>query len=966
MPVLAFSDENETTTIGSEPSRLFTLCERVFAEAVRLGTRLASDQEIHVAEISGRINLLFRDLDAQAAEDEATQQGWQELRPLLRDLIDNVLSNSAWLCNLACTQCLHELRVTLLPPGAFEETARDWHGGDRTMLILFALRAREPHDVYDGRWTSFANQLLEQSNPRFSSEAFAQTAPAPEMPEPLVKPSVLHIPHEARPEPVGLAGDAWLTVQTFYEENKIKTGSLPWFLLLGETASGKTAFISAPDQPFAVAGDDRTRGTHDNFTWWYATGHGMVLEVPGRFTAESATDSEAAQWSHMLELLAVRSPRPIDGVVLAVDLVRVLSGETEAEALAARLRSLLQVTARSLHISFPVYLVFTHSETLFGFSEFARRLEPEQQAASLGWVPDNDLTQSFDGLAARDGISAIARRLDDLLPHVIIRAEDQVEATHIYALPGELENIRESIGYFTDRLFIAFGTTPLYFFRGFWFVAAQPSGTPIQRAYAYTPPSEKAPEPLPESWADQPLFSAELFTQRFFKEKNLVLSGPVTPEENTVASRWSRFKLYSAEKFASLLGPFQIPLTTYIRLIAVVLFLALLWFLGKNSYQLFRAIEVTRVFQKEPPLHMDFMLLPGGTYIMGSTTSDRNRLPNEMPHEVTLSKPFYLGIYEVTQAQWLAIMKSRPTTTIDVSLPPNLGLDFPVANVSWEDSQRFLEILNEKTRDDGRYRLPTEAEWEYAARTGASATLPEDIGAHAWYAVNSDQRTHPVGLKRPNEWGIYDMIGNVSEWVEDYYGPYGDLPVTDPLGPAEGDERVRRGGAFFDRSRSLRTTRRMPITPDYAKRWMGLRLVWVPAPDSPDGRYLAEHAGRVKAFYIARQWLRENGASISVFFGDMGDSISSLWADEQKKQPEEIPVDAPTAKDQPEEPPAKAEEPAPEAAKEETAKEETAKEEPAKEEPAKDAPAKEEKKEDAKADGPSSAVPNPNPSTPIE
>ncbi len=430
MPVLAPSRENETTTAKDEPTRLFTICEQVFDEAIRLGTRLTAAEEIHVAEISGRINLLFSKLDAQAAEDETTQEGWQELRPFLRDLLDNVLANSAWCCNLACTQCLRELRVTLLPPGAFEEDAREWQGGDRTMLVLLALRAREPHAVYDGRWIALAKQLLEQSNPKISSEDLGQTKPAPDPPDPLVKSQILHLPLDAKPEPVGLAGDAWLTVQTFYEENKIEATSLPWFLLLGETNSGKSTFIGAPDQPLVVAGDDRTRGTHDNFTWWYSAGQGMVLEVPGRFTSESANDSESAQWSHLLELMAVRTPIPMDGVVLTVDLVEVLKGEAQAEALAARLRSLLQVTSRGLHIRFPVYLVFTHGETLFGFSEFARRLEPEQRGAPLGWVPDMDLTDPYDGAATRTGIGAIAQRLNDLLPHVLIRAEDQVEAAH--------------------------------------------------------------------------------------------------------------------------------------------------------------------------------------------------------------------------------------------------------------------------------------------------------------------------------------------------------------------------------------------------------------------------------------------------------------------------------------------------------------------------------------------------------
>jgi len=184
-------------------------------------------------------------------------------------------------------------------------------------------------------------------------------------------------------------------------------------------------------------------------------------------------------------------------------------------------------------------------------------------------------------------------------------------------------------------------------------------------------------------------------------------------------------------------------------------------------------------------IDMEFVLIPAGTFAMGSE--------DERPiHQVTISQPFYLGRCAVTQIQWVAIMGKNPSKF--------QGGNRPVENVSWEDVQEFIGKLN--AREGGKpYRLPTEAEWEYAARAGSTTTYSfgddeEQLGEYAWYAANAGGTTHPVGQRRPNAWGVCDTHGNVWEWVQDWYGAYPAGSVTDPPGPSSGSSRVIRGGSW--------------------------------------------------------------------------------------------------------------------------------------------------------------------------
>jgi len=223
---------------------------------------------------------------------------------------------------------------------------------------------------------------------------------------------------------------------------------------------------------------------------------------------------------------------------------------------------------------------------------------------------------------------------------------------------------------------------------------------------------------------------------------------------------------------------------------------------------------------------MEFVYIPPGTFFMGSPEDEVGREYDERQHEVTLTKGFYMQATEVTQGQWQDVMGGKPVYV------KKCGEACPVESISWNDAQRFIEKLNAK-EDTKRYRLPTEAEWEYACRAGsqASYSFGNDVDAlpdYAWYRANSEKQTHPVGRRKPNPHGLHDMHGNVVEWCQDWYGDYPDGPVTDPTGPREGSARVQRGGAWADPARYCRTANRHGVVPDIRYDVFGFRLVCLP------------------------------------------------------------------------------------------------------------------------------------------
>ena len=220
----------------------------------------------------------------------------------------------------------------------------------------------------------------------------------------------------------------------------------------------------------------------------------------------------------------------------------------------------------------------------------------------------------------------------------------------------------------------------------------------------------------------------------------------------------------------------------------------------------------------------DMVYVQGGTFTMGATSEQgSDAYSDEKPaHRVTVGD-FYIGKYEVTQAQWKAVMGSNPSSF--------KGDNLPVERVSWNDVQEFIRKLNALTGKT--FRLPTEAEWEYAARGGNKSQGYKYAGSNnietvAWYYGNSGSKTHPVGGKAPNELGLYDMSGNVFEWCSDWYGSYSSGSLTNPQGPSSGSFRVLRGGSWDYRSRFCRVSDRYYYIPDGGSNYYGFRLVLVP------------------------------------------------------------------------------------------------------------------------------------------
>ena len=232
-------------------------------------------------------------------------------------------------------------------------------------------------------------------------------------------------------------------------------------------------------------------------------------------------------------------------------------------------------------------------------------------------------------------------------------------------------------------------------------------------------------------------------------------------------------------------------------------------------------VEDMELPESADSIGMEFKLIPAGTFTMGDASGD----DDETPHEVTLTKPFKMGIHEVTQAQYEQVMGVNPSEF--------KGANNPVENVSWDDAVEFCRRLSELPAEKAAgnvYRLPTEAEWEYACRAGTTTKYSfgddeSDFGEYGWYWENSGRTTHPVGSKLPNAWGLYDMHGNVWEWCQDWYGDYPSGSVTDPSGATSSSRRVSRGGGWYitaDDCRSAVRGRSLPSLPFYR---LGFRVV---------------------------------------------------------------------------------------------------------------------------------------------
>ena len=275
----------------------------------------------------------------------------------------------------------------------------------------------------------------------------------------------------------------------------------------------------------------------------------------------------------------------------------------------------------------------------------------------------------------------------------------------------------------------------------------------------------------------------------------------------------------------------QRPLSTFLLIVGVI-FLSLAEYLQAQQPK-----EITN------SIGMKLMLIPKGTFMMGSPESEECRDKDENQHEVTISKDYYLGVYEVTQAQYEKVMGRNPSY-FQGAIVGNENADLPVDRVSWEDAVEFCKKLSDlpEEKKAGRvYRLPTEAEWEYACRVGSKTAYSFDdeeglLPEYGWIKRNSSNRTHTVGLLEPNAWGLYDLHGNVWEWCSDRHGEYPKGAVSDPTGPCEGSNRVIRSGGWYGEAALCRSALRRGHVPSIRLNSHGFRLALSSSgiPKSPE------------------------------------------------------------------------------------------------------------------------------------
>lgn len=230
-------------------------------------------------------------------------------------------------------------------------------------------------------------------------------------------------------------------------------------------------------------------------------------------------------------------------------------------------------------------------------------------------------------------------------------------------------------------------------------------------------------------------------------------------------------------------------------------------------------------------LKLDLLWIAPGEFTMGSAADEPERNKAEGPlTRVTLTRGFWLGRTEVTQAQYEAVTENNPSSL------KSAGPQAPVEHVSWIDAMAFCKKLTERERAGGRlpaghvFTLPTEAQWEYAFRAGTTGAYVGEPEATAWYDRNSGATTHPVGEKKPNPWGFHDMAGNVLEWCYDWYGNYAGGAVTDPRGPERGYYRIARGGSWRTDARLGRAAARSGGSAGRQDYTIGFRLALATAP----------------------------------------------------------------------------------------------------------------------------------------
>ena len=246
----------------------------------------------------------------------------------------------------------------------------------------------------------------------------------------------------------------------------------------------------------------------------------------------------------------------------------------------------------------------------------------------------------------------------------------------------------------------------------------------------------------------------------------------------------------------------------------------------------------TNIQTLSPSILANMVKCSAGSFMMGSPSGELGGNSDETQHQVTISKPFYIGKYEVTQKEFEAVMGTDPSKF--------RGENKPVECVSWNDAKEFCEKLNKYAKNipqGYKFDLPTEAQWEYACRAGTTTSFNSgknitiysdywqtcaNLDEVGWYYSNSGSKTHEIGQKKPNAWGIFDMHGNVREWCKDWYGDYPSSSVTDPTGSNSGSDRVTRGGSWGINASFCRSANRRFFNPDLWRGIIGFRLALVP------------------------------------------------------------------------------------------------------------------------------------------
>jgi formylglycine-generating enzyme required for sulfatase activity len=246
-------------------------------------------------------------------------------------------------------------------------------------------------------------------------------------------------------------------------------------------------------------------------------------------------------------------------------------------------------------------------------------------------------------------------------------------------------------------------------------------------------------------------------------------------------------------------------------------------------------VQVVEEDEVEPGLMMAFVLVPPGIFLMGSAEEEQGRSAEEVQHQVTLTQPFYLGKYEVTQAQYQTLAGTNPNwfSAQGHGRVQVAGVDtrrFPVEMVSWDEASGYADSLTGRCASGLKYRLPAEAEWEYACRGGRPPSQPFGVGnGQTLFPSDANFNDHlgatcPVGSYRPNDLGLFDMHGNVWEWCADWYGPYPPGAITNPSGPSGGSSRVVRGGSWHVPARHCRAAFRAMHRPRHQSNVLGFRL----------------------------------------------------------------------------------------------------------------------------------------------